>query len=447
MMKHYVRKAALAAASGLVFLLIFLSLSGASVWEGAAAVSSGGEFPDSGFYVATNSFPRNTVVDITNLETGKTVRGIVAANLDSPGLLAIISKECAEAVGLQSRSIGRIRMIQPADPIAFSRFGEESLSSGDPDYDPEAALKAYGQAETGAQIAEPAVEPAADPLAETAAGPAAEAPSVVAAIPHRPGKMPEDSAAADETPAAAAPETEPAAAIAEAPVVAVPAEEPVQAEVPVTDPVQPREAAEEKAETAGYSEPELAGAVVVTALPEEPSPEEAETVLAAAAPEESVPETVYPEESVWYTPEEGSVFTLVPAEERPPAAVDTVPEITEFHPAEEAPVLPPVYPAEDPAVRAPVYDTVPGVFSVPSVGELEPGKYYLQLGAYSYTEAVEREITKIEKNLPLAVQCTGSADRPVYRILVGPVNHGESGALLQRFRGIGYGDAFVRKGE
>jgi cell division protein FtsN len=84
---------------------------------------------------------------------------------------------------------------------------------------------------------------------------------------------------------------------------------------------------------------------------------------------------------------------------------------------------------------------------VPSVTELEPGKYYLQLGAYSKTETVEQEISKIEKNLPLAVQCTGSTDKPVYRILVGPVNHGESGALLQRFRGRGYKDAFVRRGE
>jgi hypothetical protein len=108
MMKNYAVKTVKATAIGVVFFLIFMSLSGASVWEGAAAVSSGGEFPDSGFYVATNSFPRNTVVDITNLETGKTVRGIVAAGLDSPGLLAMISKECAEAIGLQSRSIGRI---------------------------------------------------------------------------------------------------------------------------------------------------------------------------------------------------------------------------------------------------------------------------------------------------------------------------------------------------
>jgi hypothetical protein len=401
MMKHYVRKTAKAAVFGIVSLLVFLSLSGASVWEGAAAVSSGGEFPDSGFYVATNSFPRNTVVDITNLETGKTVRGIVAANLDSPGLLAIISKECAEAIGLQSRSIGRIRMIQPADPIAFSRFGEESLASGDPDYDPEAALKAYGQDpdETGAQIAD------------------AESPPVVAVIPHRPEKMPEDDSG-DETPEI------------------VPVEDPSEtepAEVPVTEPV-PQEAVEEKAEIAGYSEPATAEVVAITALPEEAPPEEAETVFAAAVPEEEVPETAYPEESVWYTPEEGSVFTLVPAEERPPAVVDTIPETT-------------VYPAEESSVQTSVYNTVPSVFSVPSVSELEPGKYYLQLGAYSKTEAVEREITKIEKNLPLAVQCTGSADKPLYRILVGPVNHGESGALLQRFRGIGYTDAFVRRGE
>jgi hypothetical protein len=420
MMKQYVRKTALAAATGFVFLLIFLSLSGASVWEGAAAVSSGGEFPDSGFYVATNSFPRNTVVDITNLETGKTVRGIVAANLDSPGLLAIISKECAEAIGLQSRSIGRIRMIQPADPIAFSRFGEESLNSGDPDYDPEAALEAYGHGpdETGAQITD------------------AESPPVVTAIPHRPGKMSEDSEVTDETPESVPIENPPETAIIAAPVTA-------PAEVPVTEPVEPQEAVEEKAEIAGYSEPEIAGTIVVTVLPEETPPEEAETVLAMTVPEESVPETAYPEESVWYSPEEGNVFTLVPAEERPPTAVDTIPEITEFYSVEENPV----YPAEEPATQVPVYNTIPGVFSVPSVGELEPGKYYLQLGAYSKTEAVEREITKIEKNLPLAIQCTGSADRPVYRILVGPVNHGESGALLQRFRGIGYKDAFVRRGE
>jgi hypothetical protein len=243
--------------------------------------------------------------------------------------------------------------------------------------------------------------------------------------------MAEDPENTEETPGNETLESEPVENAVETAVIAVPETEPVSAEVPVADSAQPQEVSEEKAEVAAYSEPEM-GVVAVTALPKELPPEEAETILAETVPEEDVPEAAYPEESVWHTPEEGSVFTLVPAEERPPAAVDTVPEF---------------YPAEEPVLRTPVYDALPGVFSVPSVGELEPGKYYLQLGAYSKTDAVEQEIMKIEKTLPLAVQCTGGTDKPVYRILVGPVNHGESGALLQRFKGIGYKDAFVRRGE
>jgi hypothetical protein len=34
----------------------------------------------------------------------------------------------------------------------------------------------------------------------------------------------------------------------------------------------------------------------------------------------------------------------------------------------------------------------------------------------------------------------------VYRVLVGPVNLGESGALLQRFKRSGYKDAFIKQG-
>jgi hypothetical protein len=462
-------------ALGFISVLLFASLLGASVWEGAAAVSSGGEFPDSGFYLATNSFPRNTVVDITNLETGKTVRAIVATGLDSPGLLAVVSKECADAIGMRNRSIGRIRMIQPADPIAFSRFGEESLRSGDPDYDPEAALKAYGEetetaAATGtvpesagaaeapiAAVVPGKTEKTSDKPEETVQGGKADEPvkenetekpageTETAAAPLVAENETEETQPVTETEAEEAPlvtETETDAGesgaeiveVPEEPVVAVLADEPVPADVPVKEPVP--ETIREEAETADYSEPAPVDAVIVTALPRETLPEEAETAVAKTVPEENAPEVAYPEESVWYIPpEEGSVFTLVPAEERPPAATDTtIPEIA---------IIPPVRSAEE--VREPAY--VPGVFSVPSVGELESGKYYLQLGAYSKTEAVEQEIAKIEKNLPLAIQHTGGADKPVYRILVGPVNHGESGALLQRFKGIGYKDAFIRRGE
>ncbi|HON14407.1 MAG TPA: hypothetical protein PK897_09800, partial [Treponema sp.] len=113
---------------------------GASIWEGAAAMAAGGELPENGFYIATNSFPRNTMVDVVNLENGKTLRAIVVGGIDAPGLLGILSKEAAAALGLEKGVVGRIRVNMPADPIAFSRYTDELAKNGDPDRDPAAAI-------------------------------------------------------------------------------------------------------------------------------------------------------------------------------------------------------------------------------------------------------------------------------------------------------------------
>jgi cell division septation protein DedD len=85
-------------------------------------------------------------------------------------------------------------------------------------------------------------------------------------------------------------------------------------------------------------------------------------------------------------------------------------------------------------------------FSIPSLARLEQGKYYVQLSAYNIKEQVEAAVAKIGKAYPLAVQNVGTQDNPMFRLLVGPVNLGESGALLQRFKGSGYKDAFIRQG-
>jgi cell division septation protein DedD len=83
-------------------------------------------------------------------------------------------------------------------------------------------------------------------------------------------------------------------------------------------------------------------------------------------------------------------------------------------------------------------------FPVPVISELERGKYYLQLGSYSRSDLVKNALAKIDKSYPLAVQTQGKPGEPVYLLLVGPVNQGESGALLQRFKRSGFGDAFVK---
>ncbi|MDR2159930.1 MAG: SPOR domain-containing protein [Treponema sp.] len=425
--------------------------TGASVWEGAAAVAPAGDLPDAGYYAATNSFPRNTVVDITNLETGKSVRVIVSSGLETPGLLAMISRDTASVIGMPLRSIGRIRMIQPSDPVAFSRFNEEMASSGDPDYDPEALVAAEAP-----RTAETARDPAA--------GSEAPAPPAAAGAGEPAGTGPR----AAETPGTAPP----AAALVPVPDDRAPAEEPVSGggHETIADLPEPGEPAGTVTDEGIIRETPPALAVVPGAGTEEaPAPE--------AGTAEEVPETAWyageetgdgveiadePGMGEGETPPDGAAeqsYVLVPGEDRPPAAADhTLPPDAEIAPLENRPPAAAAGPAEEPRPDESLFidpvspepaadaeDAAPvSPFSVPLVAGLESGKYYLQIGAYSRVETVESALSKIDKAYPVAVQNAGDTENPVYRILLGPVNLGESGALLQRFKGMGYGDAFVK---
>ena len=122
---------------------LFLLL-GFSPWEGAAGVAPEGELPFSGFFIATNSFPRNTVVDVTNLETGKTTRAIVANTLTNPGLLATVSRDAANLIGMRPGSISRIRILSPSDPIAYQRF-TEGLAQEMPPFDSGGVIKSESE--------------------------------------------------------------------------------------------------------------------------------------------------------------------------------------------------------------------------------------------------------------------------------------------------------------
>jgi hypothetical protein len=116
-------------------------------------------------------------------------------------------------------------------------------------------------------------------------------------------------------------------------------------------------------------------------------------------------------------------------------------------PVRAEPALEPLIPPLEERASAPLA-AVPvarAVFSVPVINKLEKGKYYLQLAAYTLPELVEDELSRIGSVYPRAIQETGSPGKPMYRILIGPMNLGESGALLQRFKASGYKDAFVRK--
>jgi hypothetical protein len=427
--------------TGVIFCITgaVLFLVNASVWEGSASASTGGDLPETGYFAATNSFPRNTVADVTNLENGRTVRVIVAGSLDTPGLLVVLSRDAADAIGLQPRFIGRVRMNQPADPVAFSRFSEGLGSSGDPDHDPAALVaaeglnpdlleeeetEAAGASVTGGEIA--SLEPG---------------PELVWTPPEE-ANVPET---ASETTGSSTGLSGESSEIIDEGVVPEPGPELVW--MPPEETGTP--------ETTGNSggSSEIAGKGVVP----EPGPE-----LAWTSPEETnAPEIESADPAL---DPGGFDFALEPAETRvpgePPLVVNPSDIIASVEPAvpperdnviDPAYIIPPVKRA--PSGQAPVSAPPPvqsaGVpghsFSAPVISSLEKGRYYVQVAALSKPESVETEITKIGRTWPLAVQRAGSAEKPVYRVLIGPVNLGESGALLQRFKTT-YKDAFVRLG-
>jgi len=460
----------------IVFAAVIL-LQGSSPWEGAAATAPEGVLPQTGYYAATNSFPKNTVVDITNIETNKSIRVIVAGGLNSPGLLAVVSREAAEIIGMKAGSISRIRMVQPSDPIAYLRF-TESMATGFPDYDSGNVITEQNLLEEvyGDDTYRP---PAA--AQQTGQTPGVSGPSYLL--------EPEWSGTDSYR-------------IIDLPGYTVPAEQVV--EKPVQQTETPRNTVDE---TPQYADQSLKGEIVKNVSPkiQETPPREiikdvpdyiaeplrdnfekdnaefiaeeirdeivkdvpvyiAETardeivkdlqdrvepvehIAETPPPEEPVEEILQPEEQVVETRQEQqqeqeqqqqqqhTEYVLVPTDEKPPEGIygidpsEIIPGITAVPTPSQPPLPPPV-------------DTTS--FSVPRIYQLDRGSYYVQLASLDTLESVENAVSKIDHSYQPKIYKDGDN---LYRVLLGPLNQGESAAVLQRFKTIGYKDAFVRQG-
>ncbi|WP_304222562.1 SPOR domain-containing protein [Gracilinema caldarium] len=515
----------------IVFILIScVNLMAASIWEGAAAMASGGELPEKGYYIATNSFPRNTMVDVMNLENGKTLRAVVVSGIDTPGLLGILSREAAMVLGIDKGMVGRIRVNMPADPIAFSRYTEELNRRGDPDRDPVAALSLVedskpetksenSDASTAAVTAAPdaaavmpnrvAQEPTpatSEPLSQTALEIAEpqndtiqELADTVPQSQNMETEKPESQVAAqpeiavlDTTPSSTNGDAlvEPVSEIVSKETPEIPetvsqttpedTEAQTLAEATITSAIDERSEASE-APNAGPVSPEATTPAIEDTIPEGPvelvlEPAEERPPVAAAPIEkpavpEAVPDSVLKSQApVLVGPIPEAAPKLVDSEpapmvpEKPAVTAPVVPEkpdvteplVQDIPPVTVSPIQ------EKPAVTLPMVQekpivTVPTVqpekkpelgivtFSVPLVTSLEKGKYYVQLGSFTHADSVELQIKKISGKYPLLIQLAGTADKPVYRLMIGPLNHGESGAVVTYFKKSGYKDAFVKQ--
>lgn len=148
------------------------AIASASSWEGSAIMGSYGDFPSSGNFAACNSFPRNTSVEVTNLENGRRVTVVVTRGVDSPGIFMMLSVDAANALGIGSGRVARVRASEPRSALELSPAGRSRAA--DPDFNPrilaEAELRRLGY------VLEPSPDPSAPkpaPSAPQAAAPAA----------------------------------------------------------------------------------------------------------------------------------------------------------------------------------------------------------------------------------------------------------------------------------
>lgn len=452
--------------------LMSIPLAGAwATWEGNAGIASASDFPGSGMYVKSDMFPRNTIVEIQNLETESTVRAVVTGASGVPGLVAVLSPDTAAALNIRSGSVCRVRIRIPTPVNEVPAEGTvEGISSADPDVNPAAAVAARGTVDPVVPLSSIAT------ATETAVVPVAELAPAVPAVPVDPAMSDAETLAETATPAEPAePVTpvesvaavEPVEPIASAETVApvepaIPTETemvlPVEGEsaiaseteVPVTEesaPVSETAVTAEVGEAA--AEPEDSGFVgeepVITA--EEAVPAETAPVEVAAAPEVPVPEetspTYYEEPSVMETE-----TTLVPTDLNPPVL-----SATEVAPSAMAGPSIVVSPVESP-VESPAIPIEPASSSIgraditlPFVDTLAKGKYYVQIASYLDAVNARRDLDAYGSKYPMVVKKAMVKGKEYIEVLIGPVKKDEYGAVIERFHSLGFKQAYARKGK
>ena len=442
------------------------------IWEGTAAAARPGDLDSIGFFAASNSFPRNSRLEVENLVNGRRTRVTVVRRIEEPaGVFLLLSAEATAALGITRSDIVRVRARLLADRLPTRTDpAADPAYSPDPDVNPLAGLPESARAPAPAPAVPPAVaeEPpaAAEPVPPPEEPIAAEEPLAAAAVTAVPE---EPTAAAVEPPP---PPGEPEAAEAAAALPSEPALPPeaVTSSPPAegaAEPVSPSlllpgeetpsgvdEAVRRKAARQPQKElflpprdDERFALIVPPAADPAPSPPDrpaapppAEEVAAQPpAVEEEAPLAEAPAEAAVVAEEPpAAAVEPPPAEARPPAVAAEPPAAA---PATEPPAaelaqarsLPPARPAPEP--------------QLPIVAKLQAKGYYLQVGAYTSAAMAASAVRELGATYEVAVLEERSRQRTLYRVLVGPLNRDESGMVLTTLKSRGYRDAFLRKPE
>ena len=368
----------------LLTLGLVWSVAAEPVWSGNASVDST-EFinfvEDTPLAGASSSFTRNTVVEVTNPQNGRTIEVTIVKRAPRPGVFLVLSGQAGEALDFPADQVipVQVRVVVDKEESGYdSRF-----ESSDPDVNPAVNLP---DSEASALVPP-------DPEAAAVSGDVSAAPS-----PTESGEV----LSADTDMGDAAPETDSFL------------DEPV----PVPLPAEPEEllVLEEEAPEEGAALPEETEESVPEITEEEPAPAAADNPVIdsiAEVPAEMIPENL---------DEDNVIYFLTPSDFRPP--VDPVETVEEE--------IVPVYVERD-------------VLEDQIADQLKNGSSYIQLGAYTSAEIVYSEMESIASRYPMIVWTDKVDDKTVYKLLIGPLTSDETGVLVYRFRAGGYPDLFLYK--
>ncbi|WP_319563229.1 SPOR domain-containing protein [Marispirochaeta sp.] len=423
----------------IIMMLLAVPLISQSEWEGTTAMGRYGEFPSSGLYGASNSFPRNTLVEVSNLETGLTTTVLIVDRLEDPGLFLLLSRDAAENLGIQDDQIVRSR-VRLAD-----NSGRLSITDSDRPYHPDPETNPGSEDELLFL----------DRYAETPETDSAPTPPVPLAAPladseelsQEPEGQPEPETVPQTPPPAVVAEVEAEKEVSPvAPETSeLPSEGPIVEELVASAPEDagmdlPLAEPELKDQTAavGVSD-NLYGAVAPgeeeLAVSDLPVPEETEREAAIA---EQFPLPQPP-----YNGEEESFVAAVPSLIEEPEIEEEIaaaPAEEEVPPGETVVVLEPAEP-RPPETEPEAEAARPS--AVPVAMQTDPESLYLQLGVYTSPVSAETTAARFKGTYPVMVLNQNNA---YYKVLVGPLSPDESGALLMNFKAKGFRDAFIRKG-
>lgn len=432
-----------------IFLLGFIH--GASVWEGAAGIASNSDFPTQGNYILSNAFPKHTIVEVTNLENGITIQAEVTGSLSTSGVLAAVSPEAAKNLSLRSGSVSRVRVRIPftsAENLVF----DNSFQNNDPDVNPQAAI-AFDKARYGGSDGIMEWEEYTPEQVNT---------DEIAAL-ENPGQMevtePQDENIVPEEVITASEEAIENKKAMENPVVE-PVTEIADEEAGGDDGTIPEEPGEiEVAEDTPEIQDDVSGSVEVVLIPPEEidtENEEEVAILSEDSLDPEVPESVE-------LPEAEKIADNVVVSDEPELTVSFDTSAAEIAEA-ETPVLPDSEIIAEPEVDS-AYIAKEEDIIIPETPVVEPDNIekennsgllagtqdslekgiYIQIAALQDSKSLDEVCGKYGEDYPIKLVELQNNGKNLVRVLIGPVNRDEYGAVLERFKSFGFKDAFVSR--